>query len=220
MADEKNTGPELASFEGRYPKDLFNKSVIANGQTIGYVAKEAKDVITVFGESGDSRFDIPKSKIEISGGSVIVDSAILQECKIDKDAPLPHDSNLRPTADEIRRLAERPQDDKNEIGWRAEDTIQSTRADAVIGEGSELAARPRSETVGVETPAGYVLSEIGRRTYAEQEQIYAGFLKLMDSQQKLLVARRNLATRLKSSVPDAVVTKTNAGHRERARRRR
>ncbi|HYX54684.1 MAG TPA: hypothetical protein VE818_00865, partial [Nitrososphaeraceae archaeon] len=37
-----------------------------------------------------------------------------------------------------------------------------------------------------------VLSEIRTRTYAEQEQIYIGFLKLIDQQRELIVARKDL----------------------------
>jgi hypothetical protein len=44
------------------------------------------------------------------------------------------------------------------------------------------------------------LAEIRTRTYAEQEQIYTGFLKLMEQQRGLIIARRNLATKLKGSV--------------------
>src|SRR5215213_3415776 len=50
-----------------------------------------------------------------------------------------------------------------------------------------------------------VLSEIRTRTYAEQEQIYLGFLKLIDQQRELILARRDLATRLKASVRKPVV---------------
>ena len=45
-----------------------------------------------------------------------------------------------------------------------------------------------------------ILAEIRTRTYAEQEQIYTGFLKLMEQQRGLIIARRNLATKLKGSV--------------------
>lgn len=54
-----------------------------------------------------------------------------------------------------------------------------------------------------------IVSEIRTRTYAEQEQIYLGFLKLMEQQRGLLIARRDLAAKLKSSVqttPAPVVT--------------
>jgi hypothetical protein len=45
-----------------------------------------------------------------------------------------------------------------------------------------------------------IVSEIRTRTYAEQEQIYVGFLKLMEQQRGLLIARRDLAAKLKGSV--------------------
>jgi hypothetical protein len=50
-----------------------------------------------------------------------------------------------------------------------------------------------------------VLSEIRTRTYAEQEQIYLGFLKLIDQQRELILARKDLASRLKASVRKPVV---------------
>jgi hypothetical protein len=46
-----------------------------------------------------------------------------------------------------------------------------------------------------------ITSEISlTRTYAEQEQIYKGFIKLVQLQRKFLVARKELATKLKDSV--------------------
>lgn len=95
---------DLASYEGKYPKDLFNKTVIANGQAIGRVAKETGDLIVVFGDSNDSRFDIPKSKVAVAGGSVIIDEPVAQYA-VDKDAPLPEGKSLRPSAEEIRQKA-------------------------------------------------------------------------------------------------------------------
>jgi hypothetical protein len=52
-----------------------------------------------------------------------------------------------------------------------------------------------------------VMSEISRtRTYAEQEQIYKGFLKLLKLQRELVVARRDLASKLKGSVTERIST--------------
>ena len=95
---------DLASYEGKYPKDLFNKTVIVNGQAIGRVAKETGDLIVVFGDSNDSRFDIPKSKVAVAGGSVIIDEPVAQYA-VDRDAPLPEGKSLRPSAEEIRQKA-------------------------------------------------------------------------------------------------------------------
>jgi hypothetical protein len=50
-----------------------------------------------------------------------------------------------------------------------------------------------------------VLSEIRTRTYSEQEQIYIGFLKLIDQQRELILARKDLSSRLKASVRKPVV---------------
>jgi hypothetical protein len=50
-----------------------------------------------------------------------------------------------------------------------------------------------------------VLSEIRTKTYAEQVQIYTGFIKLIDQQRTLVVARRDFAERLKDSVNVSVV---------------
>ena len=50
-----------------------------------------------------------------------------------------------------------------------------------------------------------VLSEIRTKTYAEQMQIYTGFIKLIDQQRTLVVARRDFAERLKDSVNVPVV---------------
>jgi hypothetical protein len=46
-----------------------------------------------------------------------------------------------------------------------------------------------------------IVSEISStRTYAEQEKIYKGFLKLLEQQRELLVVRKDLAAKLKDSV--------------------
>lgn len=45
-----------------------------------------------------------------------------------------------------------------------------------------------------------ILFEIRTREYIEQEQIYRGFLKLIEQQRKLLIARQNLSTKLNDSV--------------------
>jgi hypothetical protein len=260
----ENTDGDLASFEGKYPKDLFNKVVIVNGQSIGHVAKETDDTIVVFSDSDDLRFDVPKSKIGVAGGSVIVNEP-LDQYKVDRAAPLPESESLRPAAEEIRqRSAE-----------QLEVESRRTTPDAIMEERTQLEAEPRPETATVSRPEGYVdteseivkqmkgalaelkevivagsrvakrkakeaqaqadekraemdadsisrmgglaarfadsfedvLSEIRTRTYADQAQIYSGFVKLIDQQRDLVIARRDLALRLKDSVPVPVVDK-------------
>ena len=50
-----------------------------------------------------------------------------------------------------------------------------------------------------------ILSDIKTRTYEQQEQIYTGFIKLIEQQRDLLIARRDLAAKLKESVRGPVV---------------
>ena len=104
MEKDAPTGTDLGHYEGKYPKDLFNKTVIVNEQAMGRVAKETDDQIVVFSDSGNLRFDIPKSKITLSGGSVMVGEP-LEQYAVDKDAPMPEDRSLRPSAEEIRQKA-------------------------------------------------------------------------------------------------------------------
>ena len=62
-----------------------------------------------------------------------------------------------------------------------------------------------------------ILSEISlTRTYAEQEQIYKGFIKLIQFQRKLLVARKELASKLKDSVdkPLLIIKNNNIKEQE------
>jgi hypothetical protein len=59
-----------------------------------------------------------------------------------------------------------------------------------------------------------VLSEIRTRTYAEQMQIYTGFIKLIDQQRTLVVARRDFAERLKDSINVPVVEPGDMENRE------
>ena len=56
-----------------------------------------------------------------------------------------------------------------------------------------------------------ILSDIKTRTYQEQEEIYTGFLKLIERQRNLLIARRDLAAKLKDSIQKPIVGITNDG---------
>jgi len=281
LANQPNIDGDLASFEGRYPKDLFNKSVFSNDKQtlIGHVTKETDSLIVVFSDSDNSRFDIPKSKITIDGGSVVLihSDVSLSQYRVDRETPLPEDKSLRPSAKEIIHttkeieVKEEPKEkqDKEVIN------IQDTTADALIKESQQLANRPRPATTTVREskPGSYhydeseivkkvkhaasdlkdiissaakiaerkvkevreaeeerqverdaeniskmgelatqftnsfedILSEIRTKTYAEQEQIYLGFIKLIDQQRELILARKDLAARLKASVRKPVV---------------
>src|SRR5918996_1046736 len=280
LANQPKIDADLASFEGRYPKDLFNKSVFLNDKQtlIGHVTKETNSLIVVFSDSDNSRFDIPKSKITIDGGSVVLIHSDVSQYRVDRETPLPEDKSLRPSAKEIihtTKEIEVKEEEPKEKQDKEVINIQDTTADALIKESQQLANRPRPATTTVREskPESYhydeseivkkvkhaasdlkdiissaakiaerkvkevreaeeerqverdaeniskmgelatqftnsfedVLSEIRTRTYAEQEQIYIGFLKLIDQQRELIVARKDLATRLKASVRKPVV---------------
>ena len=51
-----------------------------------------------------------------------------------------------------------------------------------------------------------ILSEIKTKTYQEQEEIYTGFIKLIEQQRNFLIARRDLAAKLKDSIRRPVVS--------------
>ena len=93
---------DLASYESKYPKSLFNKGVrIENEDHVGHVMKETEDKIVVFGEH-DYRFDVPKSKITFVGRNVILgmDWDELFKYKVDKNTPLPSGESVDTIAKE------------------------------------------------------------------------------------------------------------------------
>jgi gas vesicle protein len=261
---QPSTEADLGSYEGKYPKDFFNRTVTLNDRPIGRVAKETEEIIVVFSDTDSSiRFDIPKSEISVAGASVIANEDLLFRYRTHRDAPMPEDRALRASVQEIRAAA----------AEQLEIEKKSTTADSIMEEGSELATAPRPETTSVSRPEGYidteseiskkmksalaelkeiilagtkvvkkeikeaqetaaekqaemdaeaisrmgdlamrfadsfedVLSEIRTKTYAEQMQIYTGFIKLIDQQRTLVVARRDFAERLKDSVNVPVV---------------
>ena len=82
---------DLATYEGKYPKSLFNKGVRTQDEEhIGHVMMEAKNKIVVYGHY-DWRFDIPKSKIIAVGRNVIIgmDYKDVFKFKVSRNADLP-----------------------------------------------------------------------------------------------------------------------------------
>lgn len=82
---------DLATYEGKYPRSLFNKGVRTQDEEhVGHVMKETDDKIVVWGHY-NWRFDVPKSKIIAVGRNVILgmDYNDIFKYKVDRDAPLP-----------------------------------------------------------------------------------------------------------------------------------
>ena len=105
-SDKEVIGPDaepidLATYEGKYPKALFNKGVRTEDEDhVGHVMMETDDKIVVYGHH-DYRFDIPKSRIIAVGRNVIVDMkyADVFKYQVDRNAPLP-------TGEPAEKLAE------------------------------------------------------------------------------------------------------------------
>jgi sporulation protein YlmC with PRC-barrel domain len=92
---------DLATYERKYPKGLFNKGVrVLNEDHVGHVMKETDDKIVIFGSFG-YRFDVPESKIKEVGRNVILNMDVneLMKYKVERDAPLP-------SREPIEKLAE------------------------------------------------------------------------------------------------------------------
>ncbi len=83
---------DLASYERKYPKGLFNKGVrVLNENHIGHVMKDTDEKIVIFGDH-NYRFDVPKSEIKEVGRNVILNMDfpdLASKYKIDRNAPLP-----------------------------------------------------------------------------------------------------------------------------------
>ncbi len=139
-----SSGDNLGSFEGKYPKSLFNKVLTVNGETVGHIMKETDDTIVVFSDQDSSvRFDIPKSKIQVAGSSVTLNNQQdLSTFKVTRDAPLPQDRSIRPSTEEILQVArEAPEDEPS-----ASKNQPKNRAEAILEEGSSLSIEPRPQT--------------------------------------------------------------------------
>lgn len=82
---------DLATYEKKYPKSLFNKGVRSQDEEhLGHVMKETDDRLVVWGHY-DWRFDIPKEKVIAVGRNVIIglDYGDVFKYKVDRNAPLP-----------------------------------------------------------------------------------------------------------------------------------
>jgi hypothetical protein len=147
MEEKSPAGEDLASYEGKYPKDLFNKTVVVDGQSVGRVAKETDDTIVVFGDSDNSRFDIPKNKIAIAGGSVTISEPLVQYA-VDRDAPLPESKSLRPSAEEIRQVAGKVEEKTLPVPESQPPSAIEEKAREVVGE--------------VKSSVGYEIDQAGK----------------------------------------------------------
>jgi len=94
---------DLATYERKYPKGLFNKGVrVLNEDHVGHVMKETDDKIVIFGDY-NYRFDVPKSEIKEVGRNVILNmdfSELANKYKVDRNIPLPTGEPIEKINDE------------------------------------------------------------------------------------------------------------------------
>ena len=97
---------DLATYERKYPKSLFNKGVrVLNEDHVGHVMKETDEEIVIFCDY-NYRFDVPKSKIKEVGRNVILnmDMNELIKYKVDRNTPLPTGEPIEKLADEEENI--------------------------------------------------------------------------------------------------------------------
>src|SRR5919112_1469422 len=219
LAKQPNNDGDLASFEGRYPKDLFNKSVLSNDKQtlIGHVTKE-----TFHPNKEIEVEEEPKEKQakEESNIHTTRADALIKESQQLANRPRPATTTVGVSKPESYHYDE--SEIVKKVKHAASDLKDIISSAAKIAERKVKEVREAEEERQVERDAENiskmgelatqftnsfedVLSEIRTRTYAEQEQIYLGFLKLIDQQRELILARKDLASRLKASVRKPVV---------------
>jgi adenylate cyclase len=128
---------DLATYERKYPKSLFNKGVrVLNEDHIGHVMKETDDKMVIFGSYG-YRFDVPKSMIKEVGRNVILNMdfpELAARYKVDRNAELP-------TGEPIDKINDQayPEEDHQEIKeeYQHEEAIKTTKSDLVYLEEEE-----------------------------------------------------------------------------------
>ena len=85
--------PDLAAYEGKYPKSLFNKGVRTEDEEhVGHVVKELGDKVIIDGHY-DLRFIVPKDRIIAVGRNVILGMKYSQlfGYQVRRNDPLPED---------------------------------------------------------------------------------------------------------------------------------
>ncbi len=189
--NNNTTKEDMASYEGKYPKDLFNKTMIVDGQTIGHVVKETDDVVVVFGDSDNSRFDIPKSKVISEGGSIVVNEPVAQYA-VDRDVPLPEGRSLRPSAEEIRQVAgEVPEPETNPSSLS-----ESSGRNQPSSSASAIEEKAREVTNEIKRSVGYEIDQASK--IAKEKLKNVG--ETMISGENIEAAARTVASEVKESL--------------------
>ncbi len=203
---------------------LKQDAISIDGVNLGQVQGLFEPFVVVEkGNLNKERYYIPKSVIEKNDQSALYFRLTEQEIKYNclRDSP-PSEEDARQIQITAERLASSPRtltlhSPEKEIvrkikaaaGELKEITLTITRrTKEKIGENQAQKDSQKISKMG-EIAATFtdsfdqVMTEIKTaHTYGEQEQIYDGFIKLLDQQRELLLARKELASKLKSSVTE------------------
>jgi len=83
---------EFARSEVPWEGTLFNMGAMVRDRIyIGHVVREANDVVVIFSDTDNARWDIPKKHIKVVGKNVFFDMDMkdVWQYQVSKDSPLP-----------------------------------------------------------------------------------------------------------------------------------
>jgi adenylate cyclase len=164
---------DLATYEKKYPKSLFNKGVRTKDEEhVGHIMKETDDKIVVFGHY-DYRFDFPKSKIIAAGRNVILDMDYPEifNYRVARDAPLP-------TGEPIEKLNEEEYHEEDYQGFKEGYQSTTTSAGLVYPQEEEKQTGPNKSI------ANMIMGDNNNKdnNYSKNTSSLAGLEEVVDAE--------------------------------------
>ena len=159
---------DLATFERKYPKGLFNKGVrVLNEDHVGHVMKETDDKVVIFGDY-NYRFDVPKSEIKEVGRNVILNMDFLElarKYKLDRNAPLPTGEPIEKINDDT--YPEIYHQDEHEDNNDKNDVTNKSFANIIVGNNNNY---PKNSRISPSSAAIPSLQTVDAKTLVSQTQ--------------------------------------------------
>ena len=159
---------DLATFERKYPKGLFNKGVrVLNEDHVGHVMKETDDKVVIFGDY-NYKFDIPKSEIKEVGRNVILNMDFLElarKYKLDRNAPLPTGEPIEKINDDT--YPEIYHQDEHEDNNDKNDVTNKSFANIIVGNNNNY---PKNSRISPSSAAIPSLQTVDAKTLVSQTQ--------------------------------------------------
>jgi adenylate cyclase len=170
---------DLATYERKYPKGLFNKGVrVLNEDHVGHVMKETDDKMVIFGDY-NYRFDVPKSRIKEVGRNVILSldfPELASKYKVDRNAPLPTGEPVEKINDEAY-YDKGIKEEKEEEGRRGEKEEENDKKHNITAKsitnmimGNNKGDKPHSENTISSSTAAIAPLVVDAQTLVSQTQ--------------------------------------------------